>query len=308
MLYFVALGPMEVRNDFCTVTIKGLLQQKLLATFLASGEKLLTADALTEELWGARPPSRTENALHAQICRLRRTLTALEPRREESRIVRASSGYLLSMGGAEFDGAILRDTVRMVQMKDGRHTRQDAETLRAVLDLWHGPTFGGISGGPICQKSVVNYREYYTAAQALLFELEMNLGGCAKVVPELSALVEEYPFQESFCRLLMMALYHSGRQADALTVARDLRTRLMDEMGIDPEPTLRILEKAILNHDHKLLEEAALLSRARTAGGGHPHATSAAADPPGIGRQVRSWAADLPGRRQLVPAVTRARR
>lgn len=261
MLYFAALGAMEIRNEVRSITISGVLQQTLLATFLASYEKLLTADDLVEELWGTTPPARTENALHAQISRLRRTIAQMEPERDGSRIIRTASGYRLSLDGAEFDGALLHDAVNSIRARDGKKSRDDARDLRAVLDLQRGPAFGGIVGGPICQNAVVRYREYRTAAQVLLYKIEMSLGENSRIVPELSALVEEAPFQESFCGLLMVALYRSGRQADALAVARQLRSRLIDEMGIEPEPTLGLLEKAILNHDQDLLEQTVLSSR-----------------------------------------------
>lgn len=255
-LYFVALGAMKIGNErYHCIPVKGVLQQTLLAALLASDGRLLSADDLIQELWGTTPPSRTDNALHAQISRLRRAIARLEPERDEFRITRTSSGYQLSLDDAEFDAAILRDTVHSFQGRGGTYTREDADMLRAAIDLWQGPVFGGIAGGPICQNSAVRYQEYLTSARNALYRAEICLGESSKTVPELSALVEEFPFQESFYGLLMAALYRSGRQADALATGRKLRSRLTTELGVEPGPLLRLLEKAILNHDQRLIEE-----------------------------------------------------
>lgn len=264
MLKFLVLGPMEIHGGPRRSTVKGVLQQTLLAAFLASGEKLVTVDALIDELWGTTPPNKAGNALHAQISRLRRNLARMEPDRVDSRLITTTSGYRLVMDQAELDAADLLDTVRTVQNRGGVRTPHDVAALRNALDLWRGPTFGGIAGGSICQTASANYQEYRTAARVLLFEIELNSGEHSKIIPELSELVAHYPFRESYCGLLMVALYRSGRQTDALSVARRLRSRLVEEMGIEPSPTLRGLEEAILNHDPALFRPFEVMAPTRS--------------------------------------------
>lgn len=257
MLSFLVLGPMEIRTHRRTLMLKGVLQQTLLAALLASNEGLVTVDSLIEELWGLTPPSRTENALQAQISRLRRSLGRLEPDCPESRLATMTAGYQFSLNRAEFDAATLLDSVSAIRARGGKNIPRDVADLREALSLWRGPAFGGISGGPICQAAVARYRECYATTLVLLYELELQGGEHVKIMPELSELVARFPLQESLCELLMLALYRCGRQTDALAEARRLRERLIEELGVEPSPPLRGLEEAILNHDSMLVRPTA---------------------------------------------------
>jgi DNA-binding SARP family transcriptional activator len=139
--------------------------------------------------------------------------------------------------------------VEGIRARAGRNPAGDVSDLRAALALWRGPVFGGLAAGPICRRAAARYEESRTAALGLLYELELHRGGHARIVPELTELVARNPMHEQFCRLLMVALYRSGRQIDALNVYRGIRRRLVDEFGIEPSPLLRRYEEAILNHD-----------------------------------------------------------
>jgi SARP family transcriptional regulator, regulator of embCAB operon len=255
---FLVLGPMEIRSPHRTLMLRGVMQQTLLAALLASAGRLVTVGALIEELWGPTPPSRTENALQAQISRLRRTLAALEPDRAHSRLATMTAGYQFSLEGVEFDATTLLETVSAIRARAGRKIQRDIADMRKALALWRGPVFGGITGGPICQAAIARYQECYTTAHVLLCELELQGGEDVKIVPELSELVAKFPLQESFCELLMVALYRCGRQTDALAEARRLRNRLIEELGVEPSPPFRGLEKAILNHDSMLVRAEAV--------------------------------------------------
>jgi DNA-binding SARP family transcriptional activator len=252
MLSFLALGPIEIRTHDRTVTLNGTIQQTLLATFLAGGERLITVDELIDGLWGTTPPATVENALQANISRLRRTLGRLEPNRPECRLTTKAFGYQFSLHRAEVDAQKMMDTVDAIRARVGTDHRRDIVDLREVLTLWRGPVFGGVSGGQICQAAVAKYQEYRTATLVMLYEAELANGAHAAAVPELYELVAESPMQENFCSLLMVALYLSGRQTDALAVARHLRDRLIDGFGIEPSPAIGELERAILNHDVRL--------------------------------------------------------
>lgn len=266
MLSFLVLGPIEIRTHDRTVILNGMVQQTLLATLLASGERLVTVDELIEGLWGTTPPVTVENALQANISRLRRTLSRLEPHRQERRLATRAFGYQFSLHRAELDAQMMMDTVDAIRVRVGTDHRRDIADLREVLTLWRGPVFGGVPGGQICQAAVAKYQEYRTATLVMLYEAELASGMHTSIVPELHELATENPLQENFCSLLMTALYRCGRQTDALAVARQLRDRLIEGFGIEPSPVIGELERAILNHDPRLnTDDARLIGRAPRA-------------------------------------------
>ncbi len=264
MLSFSVLGPIEIATHDRKVMLQGTIQQTLLAMFLANGEKLITVDAMIEELWGSTPPATVENALQANVSRLRRSLARLEPRRKTSRLVTRASGYEFSLQRAELDATTLVETVESIHARASRRAGMD---LREVLTLWRGPVFGGLAGGPICQAAIAKYQECRTNALVMLYEFELAAGHHARITPELTELVAENPLHECFASLLMLGLYRSGRQTDSLAVARRLRARLMDELGIELSPVLRELEHAILTHDPRLNVDGVEVLRWSRAGG-----------------------------------------
>ncbi|MET9254302.1 AfsR/SARP family transcriptional regulator [Streptomyces sp. NPDC003717] len=245
---------MEVRTHDQVFRLSGTMQQLLLATLLASRGGLVTVDALILELWGDEPPAKVQNALQAQVSRIRRSLALIEPGLSGSRVVTTSSGYLFSVGRQEFDAQLFMDTVDGVRVAVGdgvstddsaRHIRE----LRLALAYWRGPPFGGLPVGPMCQAAAARYGEAKNAALTLLFELELRAGSHARILPELAEAYAENPTNEKFCMLLMWALYRCGRQRDALDVYRKCRRTLVDHLGVEPTPDLRRYEKAILTHD-----------------------------------------------------------
>lgn len=259
MLLFSVLGCIEIRKNRSAVRLGGAMQQTLLATLLVSGGDLVTVDALITELWGTTPPAKVENALQAQVSRIRRTLAALEPDRETSRVVTGTSGYMFSVGRWELDASLFLDTVDAIHARvrhgaDGSHAKAITE-LRAGLSRWRGPVFGGLTGGAICQTAAARYLEARNSALTLLYDLELRLGGHERILPELAELYSRNPSHEQFCMLLMRALYRSGRQLDALHVYRQCRRNLIEYQGVEPSPALSQYEQAILTHDPRLLHD-----------------------------------------------------
>lgn len=200
------------------------MQQLLLAALLVSRGELVTVDSLILELWGGNPPSKVQNALQAQVSRIRRSLALLEPERPGSRVITTPSGYLFSVGRQELDAHVFMDTVDRVRrtVADGASTDpgQDVRELRRALAFWSGPVFGGLRVGPLCQAVAARYVEAKNAALTLLFELELKSGSHARILPELAEAYEQNPTNEKLCMLLMGALYRCGRQRDALGVYR----------------------------------------------------------------------------------------
>lgn len=260
MLSFSILGPIEIRNENRVLQPRGIIQQTLLAALLVRGHTVVTVDALTEELWAGTPPAKAENALQAQICRLRRCLAQMEADRRAPRLATSASGYLLAVDRAELDAWVFQDSIDAISVRAERgapgRLQADIAGLRRALARWRGPVFGGLAGGPLCQRAAGRYAESRDAALGLLYELELRCGRHAKVLPELTELFAQKPLNERLCALLMTALYRSGRQIDSLAVYRKLRQRLSDDLGIDPSPFLSECERAILNHDPAVMRTA----------------------------------------------------
>ena len=259
MLEFRVLGAIEIRQKNNIVRFGGTVQQTLFAALLSDAGTLFTVESLIEELWGTTPPAKVENALQAQVSRLRRRLSRLEPERDESRLQTSAAGYLLAVEPCESDvgqflGALRRVRDR-VTGEESTDLERDIWEIRQALDLWRGPVFGGLLGGPLCQIAAGRYEESRNAALSLLYELELRVGGHARVLPELTALCASNPLQEQFCLLLMLALYRCGRQVDALNTYRQFRQRLVDDLGVEPSPVLQQYEKAILVHDPALMND-----------------------------------------------------
>ncbi|MEU9089967.1 AfsR/SARP family transcriptional regulator [Streptomyces sp. NPDC048428] len=250
-VYFSVLGVIEVyEGRQCVLRPTGVMQQTLLAALLVSGGALVTVEALVRELWGNTPPAKVENALQAQVSRVRRSLGALESTGAGPRVVSSPSGYLFRADRSEIDAYVFLDSIEdLLEKEESINPRTGIEILRGALSLWRGPVFGGLAGGPICQAATAKCVESRHSALTLLYELELKVGRHAQVLPELAELYAQNPTHEKFCMLLMRALYRTGRQRDALDVYRACRRNLVENLGIEPTPALRQYEKAILTHD-----------------------------------------------------------
>ncbi|HET8658270.1 MAG TPA: AfsR/SARP family transcriptional regulator [Micromonosporaceae bacterium] len=254
---FCVLGPVGIECGGSFVELRGPAQRALLAALLVGRGAPVRAEALTYELWGENWPRRPDNALHAQVSRLRRRLDALEPGRSGGpRLVSSSAGYRLLLREDELDIAVFTRELREVGSDPGMSPEQAVQRLRGALALWRGPAFGGTAAGPASQAAAVRFEESRVAALALLFDSELRAGRHAEIVAELSELVEAQPLNERLCEQLMVALYRSGRQTAALTVYQRTWARLNEELGIEPSPALRNHQRAILAHDPALHADA----------------------------------------------------
>jgi SARP family transcriptional regulator, regulator of embCAB operon len=253
---FSILGFLEVGEKNRTLHIGGAMQQTLLTSLLVSNGSVVTVDSLMEELWGTTPPTKAENALQAQISRLRRKLAQLEPRPTGSRLTTRGAGYLFEVDRCEVDAWVFLDKTAAVRSTGGKlGVQADIASLRSALGLWRGPVLGGLTGGPVCQTAINRLNDAKNAAFCILHQLELKLGEHMRILPELSQLHAQNPLQERFCLLSMIALYRSGRQADALEVYRRFRQRLTEQLGIEPSPIMAEYERAILTHDPILLRD-----------------------------------------------------
>jgi DNA-binding SARP family transcriptional activator len=250
-LKFLYLGALECWLGGQLVEIRGASQQTLLAALLVADSKPVSVNALIEELWGENPPARMENALQAHVSRLRRKLHCADGNPSVS-LSSGPSGYRLIVSEKDVDATVFLRVLKDVRSQPNMDATTAIAKLRSALALWRGPVFGGPLGGPLCQAAAARHEAARSVAVEMLFDLELRCGRHTEVIPELSELVESQSLNERFCEQLMVALYRSGRQTDALQVYRRIRRRMNADLGVEPSPTLRKYERAVLAHDPAL--------------------------------------------------------
>lgn len=245
-LEFRILGPLEVRRDGARVALGGPRQRAVLALLLTRANATVPRDRLVDELWPDDPPASVVNVLQTYVSHLRKELPA-------GRLATRPPGYALEVAPGELD---LHRFEALAEAGRAALAAGDAagaaEALRGALDLWRGPALADVVHAAFAEVEAARLEELRTAVREELVEAELARGRHAELVGELEALVAEHPLRERLRGQLMLALYRSGRQADALSAYRDARARLGDELGIAPGHALRELESAILRQDAAL--------------------------------------------------------
>ncbi len=243
---FRILGPVEVRDDGRVIRLGGGKQRAVLALLLLNANRVVASERMIELLWGERPPATAATALHGHISSLRK---ALGP----EVIATRAPGYVLQAGTGELD------LERFEQLRaEGLDAleRGDpgaaAERLRAALGLWRGEALGDIGFEPFAQPEAARLEGLRLDAVQDRIDADLTAGRGTELVGELERLVAAEPLRERLWAQLMLALYRSGRQAEALDAYRRARQRLVSELGIEPGPELRDLERRILAHDPTL--------------------------------------------------------
>jgi DNA-binding SARP family transcriptional activator len=244
---FGILGPLEVRGDSGPVRVPGARERALLADLLVNAGRVVSADRLVEDLWGDHPPGNPANALQGRVSALRR---ALGPD-GAALLATRPPGYLLAADPEQLDAARFQRLVTQANQA-AAGSAEAVRLLEEALGLWRGPALAEFADRPWAQTEAARLQELRLAAQEALVELRLAAGGHAELVRELEALVAAEPHRERSVGQLMLALYRSGRQADALEVYRRARAVLAEELGIDPAPELQRLHQAILVQDPAL--------------------------------------------------------
>jgi DNA-binding SARP family transcriptional activator len=240
---FRILGPLEIVQQGRPLALGGARQRALLALLLTRANEVVSTDRLIDELWGERPPKAADNALQYHVSRLRKLLASSEA------IVTKAPGYLIRVGLDELD--LLRFE-RLVEEGQRSSPEAAARLLREALELWRGPALADLAHESFAQPEILRLEELRLVALERRIDADLALGRAAELVAELDALVREHPLRERLRAQLMLALYRSGRQAEALEVYRQTRRLLVDELGIEPSPALHELEQAILHQDPEL--------------------------------------------------------
>jgi DNA-binding SARP family transcriptional activator len=244
---FRILGPLEVADRDRQVVLGGAKQRALLAALLLRANEVVSVDRLIDELWGESPPETAAKVVQVYVSQLRKALA------EEGRLLTRPPGYLLRAEREELDThrfESLFDEGRRALAADD--VRLAAATLRDALSLWRGPPLADFAFEPFAQTEIARLEERRVAALVERIEADLELGLHDDLVAELESLVREHRLNERLRGQLMLALYRSGRQAEALQVYHDGRRELVEELGLDPGPALQRLEQAILTQDPKL--------------------------------------------------------
>ena len=241
---FRVLGPLEVVVDGRAVALGSPKVRLLLAALLVDANSVVSTDRLVEALWGERPPATALSALQKLVHRLRSLVRSTHPL---DVLVTRAPGYVLRVERECYDAAQFEELVVDAQH---RAQRGDADVALATLDealaLWRGPALAEFASEEFARAEAARLEELRVVAVEERVEAKLRLGRHDEVTGELDALVAEFPYREGLWGQLMIALYRSGRQADALRAYSQVRTQLAEALGIDPGAPLRSLEQAIL--------------------------------------------------------------
>jgi len=249
---FRILGPLEARVDGHELPLGGAKQRALLALLLLHRNEVVSSDRLIDGLWGEEPPATAAKVVQVYVSRLRRLLGPSGS--GQGRLVTRAPGYLLEVAPEELDLERFEGLVAEAGRASATGDPAGASAaLRLGLALWRGPALGDLVFEPFAREASLRLEEQRVAAVESRMEADLALGRAPELVGELGALVREHPFRERLRGSLVLALYRSGRQAEALEAYRAARRSLVDELGIEPSPGLVELERAILRHDPALV-------------------------------------------------------
>ena len=257
---FRILGPLEVIGDDGPLALGGAKQRALLALLLLHEGETVSTDRLVDELWGETPPATATKSVQVYVSHLRRAMG-------NGHLETQGHGYRLRTNGDEFDLVHFRRLTGegRTLLADGE-TRRAADMLRKGLALWRGPPLADLSFEPFAQERLGELDELHTAAIEDRLEADLAQGRHAELVAELQELVRAHPLRERLRGQLMLALYRSGRQAEALECFQEGRRRLLDELGLEPGHALQQLEREILNQDPGLAGPPTLRPRLAPSG------------------------------------------
>jgi len=238
------LGPIELWRDGRAVAIGGRRQRSLLALLAIDVGRPIPAGRLIDEIWAGDPPEGAATTLKVYASRLRSTLG------RSADLESVQSGYRLQVPPDSIDALRFERLLHAArQQLVANRARRAAELAGEAIGLWRGPAFGGLSDAGILRVQAERVEELRLEAIEVRIEAELATGQSSELVADLEALVAEHPFRERLWRDLMLALYRSGRQADALAAYHRARRVLDDELGVEPGPDLAELEASILRHE-----------------------------------------------------------
>ena len=244
---FRLLGPPEAVVGGRVVAIGSLQQRAILVALLLARNSVVATDQLIDVVWRDEPPASAAATLRGLVWRLRRRLEVadIEGRADGYRLVAGSN----AVDARRFDALVTEGR----QAVERDETEAAATAFAAALELWRGPALGDLASWPFAQAEATRLEEARLDAVEDLVEAELALGRVAAALSRLEPMVHRFPLRERAVGQIMVALYRTGRQAEALAAYQTLRRTLADELGLVPTPALRDLEAAILRQSEDLL-------------------------------------------------------
>jgi len=236
---FRLLGPLEVVEHDRSLPLGGRKQRSLLAVLLLHANEVVSIERLIDDLWGEAPPATVAKSIQVYASGLRKLLG-------EGRLVTRTPGYVLRVDASELDVARFE---RLVAEAGDADPGTAVQKLREGLALWRGPPLADLAYEPFAQAPIARLGELRLAAFEQRIDAALAAGRHAEPIGELEALVRDHPLRERLQAQLMLCLYRSGRQAEALETYQAARRALVGELGIEPGRRLRELHQAILVQD-----------------------------------------------------------
>jgi DNA-binding SARP family transcriptional activator len=249
---FRILGSLEVRDGDRQLDLGGSKRRAVLAFLVLHANEVVSNDRLTDQLWGDKVPRNAAAALHTHVSRLRKELGP-------DVVATRAWGYVLRTEPGAID---LERFERLVANAENLPAHERAEKLRDALGLWRGGPLEDLAFEPSLGKDIARLEELRLAVLENRIDADLEAGNHTGIIGELETLIAENPLRERLRGQLILALYRSGRQAEALEVYRETRRVLADELGLEPSPELRELERAILQQDPALTPPTRTAERA----------------------------------------------
>ncbi len=291
------LGELAATRDGAVVDLGGRRQRAVLAALVVMRDQVVPADRLADCVWGSAAPANPTGAIQAYVSHLRRRLQPeAVARRRDGVIASTGAGYVLRLEEETVDAWCFE---RAVDHAAGLTPADAARALGEALRLWRGPPYAEYAGESWVEPEAVRLTELRAVARERLLSARLELGDAAVLVGELEGMVAEDPLREERWRLLVLALYRSHRQADALSALRRARATLAEELGVDPGPALRALEADVLAQSATLdgppAPSAARLPGGTIAAAGSTDLVERARETAVLRRAVDDLAAGTPG-------------
>src|SRR4051812_3061367 len=242
------LGPVEATLDGRPIPLGATKQRAVLAMLALQPNATVSVDHLVDGLWGEDPPATARKMVQLYVSQLHPLLAA-----SDAEIVTHGRGYELRVGADAVDAVRFEHLVE----EAGRSARIPNAAARDALALWHGDALADVAGEPFAAAEIRRLDELWLRAVELALEGDLAAGRHQAVLVELERLIEEHPLRERLHAQRMLALYRSGRQAEALEAYAAARRRLVDDVGVEPSAELRELQGRILRQDPSLLLPAA---------------------------------------------------
>ncbi|TWG06845.1 DNA-binding SARP family transcriptional activator [Streptomyces brevispora] len=243
---FRILGPVEARHDGTVLPLAGAKIHTVLTALLLARGRVVSDSRLSEFLWGWSPPTTMNAQIYTYISRLRKQFG------DGIDIARCQPGYALDAGASWIDSVEYDRLDRLGrEALEARHFEKASTLLAAALELWRGTPFASTTEF-LCETVVPQWEEAWSTTLGCRIEADLALGRHHELIAELTRLVAEHPLNERLRAQLMTALYRASRQGDALSVYRQGRSVLREELGIDPGPALREVHRQVLDGSSEL--------------------------------------------------------